>query len=297
VGKGKRNIFVAADPICLWTASLVSQRGKSAYVYFVKELFLSCDITNTLDKFIKRIEKKANKNALFTVEFDETRAELLRKDNHLAPESMIVVPNAPIGKANLEKETYFRDKFKIGKEKKVLLYTGGISDYDLTYEMIGSIETWPKNVVLVMHCRGDEEDIEKIKRFSCRFRREIYFSTNLLPFDEIYKLYASADIGFAMYGSQDLNHKYAGLSSGRLFNFMKECVPIITNDTPSCRRAISETGCGVCIKDISEIGGAIREILAKEEDFRVNCEKAFSNFSFDRNFIKVIDRIDNYFQQ
>ena len=297
VDKGKSNVLVAEDPICLWAASLVSQSGKSVYVYFGKELFLSYDITSALDNFIKRIERKANKNALVTVEFDETRAELLRLDNKLAPESMIVVPNAPIGKANLEKETYFRDKFEIEKEKKVLLYTGGISDYDLTYEMIGSIETWPKNVVLVMHCWGDEEEIEKIKSFSCRFKREIYFSTNMLPFDEIYKLYGSADIGFAMYGGQDLNHKYAGLSSGKLFNFMKECVPIITNDTPSCKKAIEATRCGVCIKDIAEIGDAIREILANEKDFRVNCQKAFSNFSFDRNFVKLIAGIESYFQE
>ena len=100
-------------------------------------------------------------------------------------------------------------------------------------------------------------------------------------------------IGFALYGSQDLNHKYTGLSSGKMFNFMKVCVTIITNNTPSCKKAIDETGCGVCINDINETGNAIRKILKREDDFRLNCLKYFHNYSFERNYQKLIESIEN----
>ena len=91
---------------------------------------------------------------------------------------------------------------------KIVLYTGGIADYNLSYEIISTIETWPENVVLVMHCFGTKEAIEELKNFACRFKGEIYFSTEMVPFSEINKLYSSCDIGFAMYGNHDLNHKY-----------------------------------------------------------------------------------------
>ncbi|GAG03288.1 unnamed protein product, partial [marine sediment metagenome] len=133
----------------------------------------------------------------------------------------------------------------IGNDKKVALYTGGIADYNLTYEHVESVEAWPENVVLVMHIWGRKKDIARLKEFSRGSNREIYFSTDLLPFDDIVKIYSSCDIGLALYGSQTLNHKYAGLSSGKMFNFIKACVPVITNATPSCISAVEKTGCGV----------------------------------------------------
>ena len=290
--KIKNSILIATDPPSLWAASLISKKTNDPYMYCIREIFLSADNNDVVDWIIKYFERIANSNALFTLEFDETRAGLIQKDNYLSPEKMQIVPNAPIGEAVNKRCRYLREKFNIPDDKKIALYTGGIADYNLTYEHIESIETWPQNVVLVMHCWGREEEIAKLKKFAQRFKREIYFSTDMLPFDEIDMLYSSADIGFALYGDQDLNHRYAGLSSGKLFNFMQVCVPIITNDTPSCIKAVEETGCGVCINDINEAGNAIQEILEREDEYRQNCQKAISAFSFTRNYKILMDAIE-----
>ena len=289
--KIKNSILIATDPPGLWVASLISKKTNCSYIYSIREIFLSADIIDPVDRIIKHFERQANKNALFTVEFDETRAGLFQKDNHLSPEKMRIVPNAPIGEAKNKRCRYLREKLNIPDDKKIALYTGGIADYNLTYEHIKSTETWPDNVVLVMHCWGRKEQIGKLKEFAQRFKRGIYFSTDRLPFDEIDMLYSSADIGFALYGDQDLNHKYTGMSSGKMFNFMKACVPIITNDTPSCKKAVEETGCGVCIKDIKKVGDAIRKILEREDEYRRNCQRAFSAFSFTRNYNILMDAI------
>lgn len=291
--KQKKHVLIGTDPPGLLAAFFASKITKDPYVYSVQEIFLSADIKKAVDRLIKYLERKINKGALFTVEFDETRAALLAKDNSLPPESMLVVPNAPIGSANGERSSYLREKFNIPDDKKIALYTGGIADYNLTYEHIESIETWPENVVLVMHCWGSEEEIARLKKFAQKFNREIYFSTEMLPFQEIDQLYRSADIGFALYGDQDLNHKYAGLSSGKLFNFMQACVPVITNATPSCIKAVEKTGCGIYIKETSEIDKAIQEILENQENFRQNCFKAFPMFSYDKNHGKLMGAIEN----
>lgn len=290
--KRKKHVLIGTNPTGLLAAFLVSKITKDPYIYSVQELFLSADIKGVVNRIIKKMERKANKGALFTVEFDETRAALLAKDNSLSPKSMLVVPNAPIGSANGERSSYLREKFNIPDDKKIALYTGGIADYNLTSQHIERIETWPDNVVLIMHCWGRNEEIGKLKEFEQRFKRGIYFSTDRLPFDEIDMLYSSADIGFALYGHQDLNHKYAGMSSGKMFNFMKACVPIITNNTHSCKKAVEETGCGVCINDIKEAGNAIQKILEREDEYRRNCQKVFSAFSFTRNYRILIDAIE-----
>jgi len=292
--KRKKSVLIGTDPPGLLAAFLVSKITKDPYIYSVQEILLSADIKRVVDRFIKYLERKCNKGVLFTVEFDETRAALLARDNNLRPESMLVVPNTPIGSANGKRSLYLRKKFNIPDHKKIALYTGGIADYNLTYEHIESIETWPENVVLVMHCWGSKEEIENLKDFARSFKAEIYFSTEMLSIDKIDNIYRSSDIGFAMYGDQDLNHKYAGMSSGKMFNFMKACVPLITNDTPSCKKSVEETGCGICIRDISEVSKAIRKILKNENNFRLNCQKNFSTFNFEHYHNKLINDIEHH---
>jgi glycosyltransferase involved in cell wall biosynthesis len=291
--KGRQCVLIAADPPGLWAAALASRKYGYPYVYFVKEMFLSGDARNVFDRVVKMLERKANRKALYTVEFDETRAQMLRIDNGLAPGSMLWVPNAPIGPPNTERGRYFRDGFGISENKKIALYTGGISDYNLTYEHVGSVETWPENVVLVMHLKGKPRDLNALRERAGKIQRDIYFSTDLLPFDEIDKIYSSCDIGLALYGDHTLNHKYAGLSSGKLFNFMKACVPVITNDTPSCLKAVQKTGCGVCIGSIWELGPAIQRILDNEKEFRKNCNNTFPRFSHDVNHARFMDVIES----
>lgn len=290
--KKQRKILIGADPPGLWAAALTARKTGNPYIYFVKEMFLSGDARNLFDRIIKRLERKANKNAMFTVEFDETRAGFLREDNGLSAASILIIPNAPVGKPNPERGRYFREMFGIKDNKKIALYTGGIADYNLTYEYVKSVESWPENVVLIMHTGGRKKDFERLSEFAREVNRDIYFSTKKLPFDEIYKIYSSCDIGFALYDDHTLNHKYAGLSSGKLFNFMKACVPVITNNTPSCKWAIEETGCGVCINQVSEIGSAITRILEQEEIFRKNCYKTFPRFSYDKNHGRFMDEVE-----
>jgi glycosyltransferase involved in cell wall biosynthesis len=290
--KKSNSILIGTDPAGLWAATLVVKRTKSQYIYSVRELLHSADAKSVMDRVIKRLERNCNRNALFTVEFDETRAELLRIDNDINPERMFIVPNSPPGESNLQKSMYLREKLGIGEVKKIVLYTGGIAEYNLTYEILKTIELWPRDVVLVLHSWGQTQEIKSLKAFACQFNREIYFSTEMVPFNEINKIYASADIGLALYGDQDLNHKYAGLSSGKLFNFMKACVPVITNNTPSCIKAIHETGCGICIESCAEIGKALYDILQNEVRFRLSCNENFSKFEYSRNYGLLIDSIE-----
>ena len=287
----KDSFIIATDPPSLWAAAINSRKTGNPYIYSVRELFLSGDTRNVVDKAVKYLERRANKKAFYTVEFDDVRAGLLKDDNGLRPESMLVVPNAPPGNAERKNVHYFHKKFQIPIAKKIVLYTGGIADYNLTYEIMNTVDSWPLDVLLVMHCWGAQKDIEQLKRYATRFQREIFFSTEMMPFSEIANLYASCNVGLALYGDGDLNHKYTGLSSGKMFNFLKECVPVITNNTVACKKAIGENGCGICINDLSEISNAIKIILADEEVFRGRCQASFSAFSFDNNYQKLIEAV------
>jgi len=307
--KKEKTVLIGADPAGLCAAALASRRTGNPYVYFEREMFISKDTQNFIDRIIKYIERKANREALFTIEFDETRMEEIKRDNQLPRDRTMVIPNAPIGKARMTRGDYFNRTFGIENEKRIALYTSGISDPKLSVEsqwmmptfaiardLIKSIVTWPNNVVLVMHCFGRKEQLEELINLSKRTNREIFFSTEKFPFETIDNIFSSSDIGFALYDGQYFNTKYTGLSSGKLFHFMKFCVPVITNNTPSCRKAIEETGSGVCIDEISEIGNAIKRILDKEEEFRLNCLNTFSRFSYDAHHTRLMDAVENHME-
>jgi hypothetical protein len=293
--KNHKNIFIATDPVSLWTCSQIAKKTNSSYYYFNRELFLSKDNTDLTDRIVKKYEREGNRNAIFTTEFDEIRAELLVEDNYITLEDVRIIANAPPGYPSIRKSNYLREKFEISPEKKIALFTGGIADYNLIYEHFTSTREWPENVVLVVHCWGNESQLNKLLDFSKKYINRVFISTEMLPFEEIDNLYQSADIGFAMYGSQDLNHQYAGLSSGKLFNFMKSCIPVITNNTSVLRNAIEKTGCGICIDNLTESANAIRDILSRPDFFKTNCLNTFPDYSFSENYTHIMNEIiDNY---
>lgn len=290
-----KNIIIAIDPISLFIAAKLSKN--TPFVYFPQELLHSDDVSGFEQKSLKKIERKYNKNAIISVSFDKQRALLLKEDNRLRNNSSIIIPNSIPGSAKKRRSTYLRDKFNIHSSKKIVLYTGGLANYNLTLETIQSTVTWPENAILVMHYFGSEESLLIIKDEILKTGREIYISNEMLPFQDIKIIYQSADIGLALYGNMTVNHKFAGLSSGKMFNFLYNAVPVITNATDILLKNIKENKCGECINNISEIGNAINKIILEENKYIVGCINSYSAFEFAFHHKKLEKIISSYFKK
>lgn len=274
----KKNVIIATDPLSLFIAAKLSKN--KYFVYFPQELLHSDDISSYKEKIWKNIERKYNKYAKLNVSFDIQRALLLEKDNGIFKSKSIIIPNSLPGVAKKRRSTYLRDKFKIPSEKKIVLYTGGLANYNLTLETIRSTVDWPECAVLVMHFWGSKEEILVIKEEIQKTGCEIYLSTEILPFHEIELIYQSADVGLALYGGMTINHKYAGFSSGKMFNFLHNAVPVITNSTNLLLENIKEKKCGECIVTVSEIGNAIDKIILEEDKYIIGCINSYYSFEF-----------------
>lgn len=286
---GQKKIIIATDPLSLFIAAKL--RKKIPFVYFPQELLHSGDTSGYKEKFWKKIEKKYNKYARFSVSFDPQRALLLENDNCIKNGKSVIIPNSIPGAAVKRRSAYLRDRLNIPSTKKIVLYTGGLANYNLTLEIIESTRNWPEYAVLVMHFWGSNDDMLIVKDAIKKTGRKIYLSTDLLPFDEIDQIYQSADIGLALYGKMTINHKYAGFSSGKMFNFLHHAVPVLTNSTSFLLKNIKENNCGECIKNVTEIGSAIEKIITKEDKYISGCIDAYQNFEFVKhheNFEKAI---------
>ncbi len=287
--KNKNKIFlvVATEPFSLLSAHLIKKY--CPYIYFEQELTLWDESFGLLNRLSKYFEVISCKGAICCTEFDEYRSKLFSKDNHYPPNKMIILPNAPLGKPKLERKYYFNEKFNIDKKKKILLYTGGIALYNYTYEIIEKYQETVDDVVLVMHCWGSRTEIEKLVEYASGFAKKVYFSLESLEYEDIDMLYSSCDIGFAMYSDNTLNHKFTGFSSGKMFNFFKACVPVITNNTLLLSGTIGSSGLGVCINNVNELNYAINKILVNEVEMKNNCFLNYYKFCFEDNHEKLIN--------
>ena len=162
-----RQIFVGGDPQGLLAAYLISRRNidRNLLVYWSLELWIEKDIRSLARLIFKKLERWCNQKAFCTIEFGEQRCELLRIENNLPEETMIPIPNSPIGETESCRNFYFNIKFNISSDKKIILYAGGISRDHMLGEIIESLDSWPPHCVLVLHfSHHDEFNLSELKK-------------------------------------------------------------------------------------------------------------------------------------
>jgi hypothetical protein len=291
ITKEQRNIIIATDPISLFIAAKLSKN--KPFIYFPQEILHTNDVSGYKEKILKKLERKYNKFAAINVSFDIRRAFLLADDNQIINNRSIIIPNSIPGLVAKRRSNYLRDKFNIPETKKIVLYTGGLANYNLTLETIKSTTNWPEFAILVMHFWGSKEDQLLVKEEIRKSGSEIYLSTEILPFHGIALLYQSADIGLALYGGMTVNHKNAGLSSGKMFNFLYNAVPVITNETNVLSENIKDKQCGECISSLLDIGNAINKIIIEEDKYILGCINAYPSFEFESHHESLENAIND----
>jgi hypothetical protein len=68
-----------------------------------------------------------------------------------------------------------------------------------------------------------------------------------------------------------------GLAAGKIGNYLKCGIPVITNNFDSLSSYINRYKCGVCVDRLDEVGSAISEIRSKYEEYRDNAFTCYEN--------------------
>ena len=192
------------------------------------------------------------------------------------------LPNSIFKDDYVKNSDFFREKFKISKENKILLAAGMISEYVSSYDVakiMGSQEL-AKNIVTIFHNRlkDDFEDfyLNKIRNVS---NNKVNLSLDPVHFNELYNIYSSVDIGLVIYNTKinDLNYTEIGSASGKLFQFAKYGVPVIASNIKGLQNLVNDHKLGVTIDSIDEIPNAIIEINNNYDFYSKSTKEAFEN--------------------
>jgi glycosyltransferase involved in cell wall biosynthesis len=289
---GSYGCIVACDTVSLLVARTVNLVRGTPYLYHSRELVLSWDLSSPGARAAKWVERRCHRRALFTVIQDRTRAALLGRDNGVPAESFLIVPNAPLGDWPGAASRYLHDRLGIPGDAAIVLHAGGVTPETMVLEIVESLAAWPPGPVLVVHGAAETTYLPVLQAAAARFPGRVFFSTLLVPPEEVDPLFASAAVGLAFYRPVDDNCRYVGHAAGKIFNLMKVGIPVVSNDLPGLRELLDGNGCGRVVTDPGCIGSVLREILADPGPWRASSRETFPRFEFSRNYAEVIRRVE-----
>jgi glycosyltransferase involved in cell wall biosynthesis len=265
---------------------LAVKNKKHILVYWPLELWVYSDLKTAYLKVLKKLEKRLHKYAVGTLEFGSQRRAILSKENNIPINSIYIIPNAPIGDPEIKRNYYFNELFGIPLEKKIILYAGGITDFNGIPQLIGCLRNMPDNFVLVLHSKIEVKNKNIIKLKEKLEPYNAFLSSKPLPFDKINLIYSSCDIGLMLMvpdnGDWNTNYLNADWSPGKMFNYLKYGVPIITTNLYGYKEFVEGNGIGRIVEDISQVFSKAEEIMFSEIEYKNNCIKLFGDLKFEK---------------
>ena len=289
--KEPADVYHAHDLVTLPVAWLCSRLGRGKLVYDSHELWLDRPEKkrSRFNRFlVKSIESFLIRRTDANIIAGESSGIELSKRYRISPPTVIL--NAPPYQP-FERSTVFRDKLGIPAEERIILSMGRISWHRGIEEGIWSLK-YLSNCQLVIFGFGPEQYISGLRKLIGEEEltgRAHFFDA--VPFDEVTRCAASADIGLVLHQNVSLNYYY--VSPNKLFECMAAGLPVVGSNFPDLKRYIEGYNLGVTCdpespKDIAE---AINYILSDEtryNEMRKNALEAAKVFNWENESRKLV---------
>jgi hypothetical protein len=294
----RRVVVIAVDPrgvieayrYCRWTGT--------PFVYFSFEIFFVDELPNDWWKSFKEKEIEASRKAALVVVQDEERGKLLNAENGLSETDSFYMPVSPASLPPVKRTDYLREKFKLPKEKMIVIYAGTFTaSRSYAKELLESMADWPDEFLLLIHTRSLPS--EEFKRIMADFNSSnVVFSTTPCDDLEYQELLASADIGLSLneptfqnpYTGKNL--ETIGLASGKFAYYMKCGIPTISLKEPCYGEYLKHYRFGHDIESTDELPGALQAIKSDYAAYSDEARRFFDEkLDFDRFYPPLKERL------
>lgn len=243
------------------------------------------------NKRLKATEEKYHRLSVATIVQDKARGDILYRDNQVkANVKAIYFPVSRMGDARYQASDWLQTHLGIVNGELIILAHGMISIGRLSLAIAEEAQSFEPNWKLVLHGWGSETVIDSIRLLDSK--QQVRLSLELVDISKEQEIVSSAHIGLVLYGNECINDRLTGFSSEKLSLYLQCGVPVIAFDYPTYEHIRTE-GCGVLVKSISEIKGAIETIVSDYDSYRANAFSVFNKYyRFETNFEKVLEVID-----
>ncbi len=280
-----------------------------SFIFKQKFIFLSLELEQPrkfkyISKPFSKIAKLAYKKSEGVIVQDEDRFKTLSEYYQYQHPKVFYLPNSYLNDLSPDANPtqFFREKFNLSKEKfpYIVLYAGQLNDNVYSKSLAHAFASIDNGCALVFHGvdpRGFKEEDPYIQSLRQVNSNNLFLSLNLLPFEEVDKIYSSSDICVAFYENFDDNHAKIAKASGKLAQYLKHGKPVLVNNSPSLSQILEKYQFGIIINnpsDAQEINLAINEILNCYETYSKNAKLCFeAEFDFGKKMEPILSFINS----
>lgn len=217
-------------------ASIPALRIKKKYknaklVYDSRELYFYKEMISVYSKIGCIFEKRIIEKADFVICANRERKEIMEKEYNLKNPVMVF--------ENFRKLSYdgavaddFSEKYAYLFDNSCfnIISTAGCEPDRGTSELIKAVGKmdFPARAILV-GCKGDDNQQKMERLVEESGNPEVAFIPRV-GMNELKYLIGSSDAGIAVYHKRNMNNKYC--SSGKIYEYLYEGIPIVTSDNP-----------------------------------------------------------------
>jgi len=292
----KRHAFlVGVDPLGLIIATCLGMICRVQSIYCSLEMYFADELKKATHRIVKHTEKWCSRRARFTLTQDQWRAAALSQENGIEPGRMLILPNTSPGRAEVMESDLLHRRFGIDRHTKIILYPCSPFAAGQMKALIDIADRIPQGYVIIIHV-GWYPPNGMREQMKWQSHRNIIYSGDPFPYNQLEELYASASIGVALYintrspgggKSQDL----IGYSSGKFNLFLKCGKPVITTNQKTFSDIFSRYRCGMAIDHMDEFPCAVEEISGRMAAYRAEAVRCYNErLYFEPCFQYMIER-------
>ena len=285
----RTDIIVANDLDTLLPAYLIARMKGKELVYDSHEYFTEAEgLTNRPfpRKIWLAVEGFIFPKLKHVITVNETIAGIYRALYHVP---VHVVRNVPM----LRTETVHASRTELGlpSDKRIILLQGAYIDPDRGgMELAQSMEFVDGALLLII---GSGRDLENIKRVveSRKLHDRVTFIAKL-PFAELQRYTAVADVGVSLDKPLHLNYAYS--LPNKLFDYIHAGLPVLVSDLPELRRVVDSYKIGMVVRRVEpkEIALSLKQMFdsGRLESWRKNALMAAQELNW-QNEQEVIRKV------
>ena len=259
-------------------------------------------LLHVIQRFRHRVDfavlRHAIRLASIAISLDEERADWLVRLTHIPRSRVVIIPNSPLGHASGEKSGFLRNLLDIPVEKKIILHAGAVAQWSRCLPIARAALQWPDDWVLVLHGFVTDEGLEVLRELQeIAASPQVVLSLDPVPYSQLDRVYRSCDISLVLYEDRGPNFTHVAGASGKLINSLKCGLPVVATDFPSLRRVVKGYQCGLTVKQESEVGQAVSQILADYEAYSANALRCYDEvYDLERYFPELLSRLGRILQ-
>lgn len=286
---------IAIEPAALFVMTPLARLRRKELIYLSQELIFLDELRKPSWRAYKRLERFTSRRAQLTLTQDPWRADALAKENRIPRERVDWLPNSDIGGSCPATSHYLHDRLGLDHDRRIILHPGSPGMVKrMLPELKRVVADWPEEWALVLHLGRDMG----FQVAEADGPPGLIFSERPVPTEELPELYASADVGVALYFHHDApvggkNLVYMGWSSGKFNLFLRYGKPVVTTDQFTFGEIYAEARCGEAIVDLDGLTGAVERILADQEAYSQAAVDYYdAHLRFEREAWRLLDRLD-----